>query len=63
MRNTGLKGTNQHIIVHTLDVRNQKGPLSLKRKQQVALATIDLIFLASTPANVISSEVLKQKLK
>lgn len=46
-------------------MRNQKRPrfLSLKRKQQLALATTDLILLAPTPANVIPSDVLKQKLK
>lgn len=37
--------------------------LPLKRKQQLALVTIDLIFLAPTSANVISPDVLKQKLK
>lgn len=42
-------------------MRNQKRPrlLSLKEKQQLALATTDLIFLAPTPANVIPSDVLK----
>lgn len=37
--------------------------LSLKRKQQLVLATVDLIFLAPTPADVISSDVLKTEIE
>lgn len=34
----------------------------LKRKQQLVLVTVDVIFLALTPANMIPPDVLKQKL-
>lgn len=37
--------------------------LPLKRKKQLALVTTDLIFLAPTPANVVTPDILKQKLK